>query len=151
MAATFCVVALTGCNHTSTPPADELLAEATEALRDNDYGHMQTICNHAADYVERNDTAAISESQAARLAILYMMLSDHRNEDENMAVATKCIQYAYSHSADSLRSFAATLPLDEQRHFELLKHLVVSIENPVDLMGEEFLTADTAMIYDCHH
>lgn len=144
-AAAFTATALTAC-HEAEPTVDELLAEATEAMADKDYGHMQTLCDHAITHMADTDTTAVDGAQAGRLAILYMILSDHRNEDENVAVAAQCLRYAYEHSADSLRTFSAGLPLDEQRHFELLRRIAVSIDNPIDLMGEEFTEEDTALI-----
>ena len=80
----------------------------------------------------------MDERQAGALALLFMELSDHRNEDENVAVAAQCLQYAYKVSADSLRGFSAALPLEEQQHFELLRRITVSIDNPVDLSEEDF-------------
>ncbi len=117
---------------------DERLADASEAMALKDYGYAQTVCDNLAAYISAEDTVAMDERQAGALALLFMELSDHRNEDENVAVAAQCLQYAYKVSADSLRSFSAALPLEEQRHFELLRRITVSIDNPVDLSEEDF-------------
>ncbi len=117
---------------------DERLAEASEAIADRDYTHAQMICDNLAQYVAASDTTAIDEEQAAQLAMLFMMLSDQSNEDDNVAVATQCMRFAYSLSPDSLITFSQSLPLDEQHHFELLHRLTVSIDNPVDLDDEDF-------------
>ena len=42
----------------------------------------------------------MDERQAGTLAMLFMELSDHRNEDENVAVDSQFMQYAYRVSAD---------------------------------------------------
>lgn len=117
---------------------DERLAEASDAIADRDFRHAQMICDNLAEYVVASDTAAIDEEQAAQLAVLYMMLSERSNEDENVTVATECMRYAYSLSSDSLSTFSQSLSLDEQRHFELLHRLTVSIDNPIDLDDEDF-------------
>lgn len=135
---------LASCSQ-KTPDTGESLSIAREALASGDYSHAQTICDNLSAEITADDTTAINATQAADLAMLFMALSDHRNEDENVAVATLCMQYAFDHSADSLRSFAASLPLEEQRHFELLRRISISIDNPVDLMGEEFLEDETQM------
>lgn len=122
----------------AAPSVDERLAEASEAIADNDFEHAQIICDKLAQYVAASDTAAISDEQAGKLAMLYMILSDQNDEDENVAVAAKCMKYAYNLSADSLHAFSASLTLDEQRHFELLHRITVSIDNPVDLSDDEF-------------
>lgn len=117
---------------------DERLAEASEAIADRDFRHAQIICDNLAQYVAASDTAAIGEEQAAQLAVLYMILSDQSNEYENVTAATQCMRYAYSLSPDSLSNFSQSLSLDEQRHFELLHRLTVSIDNPIDLDDEDF-------------
>lgn len=123
---------------TAEMTVDERLSDASDAIAAKDYGYAQSVCDNLAVYISAEDSVAMDERQAATLAMLFMELSDHRNEDENVAVAAQCLQYAYRVSADSLRNFSATLHLEEQRHFELLRRITVSIDNPVDLTGEDF-------------
>ena len=117
---------------------DECLAVASDDIVGKDYGYAQRVCDNLAACISGEDSVAMDERQAGALAMLFMELSDHRNEDENVAVAAQCLQYAYKVSADSLRSFSAALPLEQQRHFELLRRITVSIDNPVDLTDGDF-------------
>mgnify|MGYP000012376961 FL=1 len=142
--ATLTLLPATSCRR-SVPTVAERLSNAREAVAASDYSHAQGMCDDLAEYISETDSTAMTDMQAGELAMLFMTLSDHQNEDENVAVATRCLMYAYRVSPDSLRSFASSLSFDEQRHFELLRRISMSIDNPVDLMGEEFLEDETTL------
>lgn len=140
--ATVAAITLAACKGPA-PTVAQKIDLVREAVAEADYNAAQHICDDLATHIAHNDTTAFTDIQAGELAMLFMALSEHQNEDENVAVATRCLQFAYDISPDSLRAFSATLPLDEQRHFELLRRISISIDNPVDLMGEEFLEDET--------
>ncbi|MDE6528475.1 MAG: hypothetical protein K2L78_05460 [Muribaculaceae bacterium] len=121
---------------------DECLDTASEAIADGDYGHAQQLCNGVIAMLDCADSTQVDETRAVALGILYMRLSEHCNEDENIADATQCIRYALRRSGDSLRIVSAELPLDDVRHFELLRRIGLSIDNPVDLSDRDMTHAE---------
>ncbi len=116
---------------------DNAIKMAQQDFSDGYFESAQKQCNDLFGLLYSPDSVYIGEQQAARLGMLLMMLSDNINSDENIAEATLCIRYAYRHSADSLRSFASGLSLEEARHYELLRRIGLSLDNPVDLGEEE--------------
>lgn len=127
--------ALQACSG-STATVDEQIEAANGALARNDLNGAQKQCNYLADRVLAADTT-ITADQAANLAILLMKLSDARNDDDNVGVATQCLHHALSISPDSLRAFSQSLSLEDQRHLVLLWRIGVSIDNPVDVADIE--------------
>lgn len=128
-----CAPALCGCGGEHTGNADETLENAAEALASGNYEYAQQLCDEVAAITLGPDSAQVGEIASARLGILYMKLSEHRDEDENVAEATQCLRRAFRLSADSLKTFSLGLPLEDERHFVLLRRLGTSIDNPVDL------------------
>lgn len=123
------------------PDVGGRLLDATNAVADEDWDSAQRLCNDIYRLLSTPDSLLVSETQAGELAILYMKVSEHLNEEENMADATQAFRYAFRRSDDSLRAFSMQLPLEEQRHFVLLRRIGLSIDNPVDLMDAD-LTHD---------
>jgi len=137
------LVSVTACVTSSRPDdVDGQLDEISTAMAYGDYDLAQKLCDSLLEMVSATDSAAVSENQAGTLGIMYMKLSEHRNEDENVADATICVRYAYRHSADSLKAFSASLPLEDQRHFVLLRRIGLSIDNPVDLSDSDISHED---------
>lgn len=130
------------CAGTDDMDVDERLEAASEAVADGDYGHAQNLCNGMLAMLSEADSVQIGETRAVMLGILFMRLSEHHNEEENIADATQCIRYAFRQSADSLQEVSAGLPLDDVRHFVLLRRIGLSIDNPVDLTDRDMTHAD---------
>lgn len=128
-----CAFALCGCGGENIDSVDEALENASEALTMGSYDYAQQLCDEVAEIALGPDSAQVGEVPSARLGILYMKLSEHCNEDENVAEATQCLRRAFRLSADSLKTFSLGLPLEDERHFVLLRRLGTSIDNPVDL------------------
>ena len=126
------VLTLTSCS-SRTDVADSL-ENASIAIADSDWTSAQSLCDGVFSLLATPDSTLVSERQAGELAILYMKLSEQRSEEENRADATRAFRYAYRLSKDSLHEFSATLPLEDQRHYDLLYRICFSIDNPVDLM-----------------
>lgn len=128
----------------STVTADECLNDAAVSINEKNWNSAQTSCDHILSMITGTDSVKITESQAARLGILFMKLSEHVSEAENVADAVTCLRYAFRLSADSLNSFSATLQPEDERHFVLLRRLAISIDNPIDLSAP----ADTVYTSD---
>lgn len=126
------ITMLAAC-HGEAVSAEECLDDASVSLAEGNCQQAQTTCHHLLTLVTENDTAHISATQAARLGILFMKLSEHQKEDENVADAMVCLRYAYRMSDDSLRGFWTSLLPEDERHFVLLRRIGMSIDNPVDL------------------
>lgn len=120
---------------------DSRLADASAAMADENWHGAQRLCDDVYRLLSTADSVKVGENQAGELAILYMKLSEHINEEENMADATQAFRYAFRQSADSMASFLTALPLEDQRHFVLLRRIGLSMDNPVDLMDAD-LTHD---------
>lgn len=120
---------------------EDRLANANSAIVDEDWDAAQRLCDDVYRLISTPDSVMVDENQAGELAILYMKLSEHVSEEENMADATQAFRYAFRQSEDSMKTFLTALPLEDQRHFVLLRRIGLSIDNPVDLMDAD-LTHD---------
>lgn len=132
LAVAIAMTTLSGCRN-SDISVDECLDDAAASISDNSLHHAQATCNHLLEMVNGSDSVKVDDGQAARLAILFMKLSEHQNEYENVADAVECLRYAFRHSTDSLNTFSASLQPEDERHFVLLRSIGMTIDNPVDL------------------
>lgn len=130
---------LSACSGTDMTDVDGNLDIISDAIADGDYEIARDLCNGVLAMVAGPDSVHVDEMQAGRLGILYMRLSEHYNEEENIADATQCIRYAFRRSDDSLKVFSAALPLEDVRHFVLLRRIGLSIDNPVDLTDSDMM------------
>lgn len=136
---------LYSCSGGGATGTDETIAMAAEAIADGDYELAQLLCDNVRDIIYSADSASVDENQAAGLGILYMKLSEHRNGEDNVAEAMQCLRYAFRQSSDSLKLFSAGLPLEDERHFVLLRRLGLSLDShPVDLTGNGLSNGDMA-------
>ena len=136
---------LTACS-SGKVDVDSRLADASAAVADEDWASAQSLCDDVFRMLSTADSSAVGENQAAELAILYMKLSEHVEEEENVADAAQAFRYAFRQSADSMRAFSMSLPLEDQRHFVLLRRIGLSIDNPVDLMDADITHEDSSEI-----
>lgn len=120
------------------------LQDAAAAIADGDCVQAQSICDGLYGIMTGADSASVGETQAAMLGILYMKLAEQPQCDEtaDIACATQCLRRAMRLSPDSLKAFSASLPLDDQRHFVLLRRIGISIDNPVDLTSRDIAEED---------
>ena len=141
MAAALAALALTIITACSTgqsrPSFAERLAEADSALSEGDCARAQTLADELLRSAMGHDSTTIDDTQAASLGILFMELAERQNEDENVADATQCIRRALRLSDDSLKSFFASLPLEDTPRYVLLRRIGISIDNPMELPVEE--------------
>ncbi len=136
VAAAFAIAAmcLTACSSgLSSTDIDSDLQEASTALTNGDYDRAQLVCDAVYNITTGADSTYVTENQAGALGILFMRLAEHQNEAENVAEATTCVRYAFRLSTDSLKQFSNSLPLDDVRYFEVLRRLILSIDQPADL------------------
>lgn len=125
-----------------TSTADNVKAdmeEAVAALSDGDCRHAQSICNELYASMNGPDSMSVDAPAAASLGIMFMKLAEQcdGDENENIACATQCLRRAMRLSPDSLKAFSASLPLEDERHFVLLRRIGMSIDNPVDLTDRD--------------
>ncbi len=141
-------VAAASCGGSHDVDIDACLEEASDAIGEDDYGRGQLICDDLFAMVSGADSVRFTEMQAGELGILYMRLSEHVREEENIADATQCVRYAFRLSNDSLKAFAVALPLDDVRHFVLLRRIGLSIDNPVDLADTDMTHTEDSIYTD---
>ncbi len=103
---------LTACGSAADAASDQLQT-ADEAMAAGEYTQAQTI----VDNLVAKGYKGLSEDNLGRMAVLLMRLSEHSDNDENIAVATEC-------------------------YFFLVKRIATGIDNPVDLTAEEFTYED---------
>jgi hypothetical protein len=129
------IIILGACSN-SPVSVEECLDDANASIADANWSQAQASCDHLLTLVIGVDSGVVTDTQAARLSIMFMKLSEHQREDENVADAMQCLRYALRISPDSLTKFSTTLPLEDERHFELLRHIDLSLDNPVDISDE---------------
>lgn len=128
---------LTACGSAADAASDQLQT-ADEAMAAGEYTQAQTI----VDNLVAKGYKGLSEDNLGRMAVLLMRLSEHSDNDENIAVATECYREAAALSADSLHAFTSTLTPEELANFFMVKRIATGIDNPVDLTAEEFTYED---------
>lgn len=139
------LMTLSACSaSTEQMDVDTRLEDIASVMAYGRYDMAQDLSDELLDYMTATpDSSSVTESQAGTLGIMYMKLSEHQNEDENVADATMCMRHAFRLSTDSLKSFSESLSLDDQRHFVLLRRIGLSIDNPVDLTGDDIAHEDS--------
>lgn len=137
------VASCSGTTHTGEQVGTHL-QEASAALADGDCNHAQSLCDAIYLTMTGADSASVGETDAARLGILYMKLAEQPQSDEtaDIACATQCLRRAMRLSSDSLKEFSESLPLDDERHFVLLRRIGMSIDNPVNLTDTDITEED---------
>lgn len=136
----------TGCSRPTDADFETTMSDAVQALAENNIEQSQQLADQLRNIALGPDSDMVTESQAARLSILYMKLSEHAQEDENVADATQLFRRAFRLSSDSLKSFYEQLPLDDTRHYVLLRRLGISIDNPVDLSETDMTDGETSTL-----
>lgn len=135
---------------------DRSIDAAENSLANNDYAEAMGICNRIAERDSMND---LTINQLCRLSMIYMQLSENRDEDVNVAMATRCFHLAMEHDADSAASFYNNIPVDNQHWVHFLNALNKVLDAPRDFFPEEstdsiFIPDSTVIIDDIaepHH
>lgn len=117
-----------------------ILASADDALSITDYRTAQSLLDNLAD-IARADSTALLPSQYCRLALDYMILTEHQSEstsstDDNVTIASAMFNAAISISPDSVQAFLDELPPEESGHAALLVHLSEAAEARDMILGE---------------
>lgn len=128
---------------------DGSIEAAENSLANNDYSEATSICNRIAERDSMND---LTVNQLCRLSMIYMQLSENRDEDVNVAMATRCFHLAMEHDADSASSFYNNIPVDNQHWVHFLNALNKVLDAPRDFFPEEstdsIFIPDSTMIID---
>lgn len=103
-----------------TPPQETLLT-AREAIKNKDYAAAQKYLDDATKDLNNSD---LSATQLSEMAVLYMILSDqHQNEEENVASAVACYEKAIGMAPDSVAAYLKGLPSDERYSIMMLRQM----------------------------
>lgn len=108
---------LAGCGFNGGTKADIDAAEA--AVNEGNYEIARSIC----ETFVTDSTTALDVTDLCRLSIVYMKLSDLKDVDLNTAHATQCYNQAMVINPDSAQAFYNLLPVDEERHVQILSQL----------------------------
>ena len=140
-------VTLSACGESSI---DRSIDAAENSLTNHDYGEAMDICNRIA---ERDSMNSLTVNQLCRLSMVYMQLSENRDEDVNVAMATRCFHLAVEHDADSATLFYNNIPVDNQHWVHFLNALNKVLDAPRDFFPEEspdsiFIPDSTEIIDD---
>lgn len=106
-----------------------------QLLESKNYESAQDECDDITAEAELKD---IPVKDLCRLSLIYAKLSEKSNEDENMAMATKCFHQATEISADTVVEFFAKLPVEDAQYGELLKMLSSAIDAPRDISDRDY-------------
>lgn len=135
------VFLFTGCTSASDA-ADDDLRVAETALTTGETAQAQDVCDRL---LHGSYGPQLSEEQLGMMAIIYMKLAEQApagEGDDATATATECFRRAMGLSGDSLGVFFSELPLDDQRHFVLLRRISLSIDHPVRLDEADIASDD---------
>ena len=110
------------------------ILEAEKYIAINEYKSAQTICD---EIIKSNELNNISATTLCRLSMAYMKLSEQSNENENIAIATKCYQTATKLYPDSASLFFSELVIDDIQYAEMLRTLSDAIDAPQEIRDSE--------------
>ena len=111
------------------------LAAVEQSVEAKNYDLAQSICGAFVT----DSTTSLNVGELCRLSVVYMRLSDVKDEDENTASALQCLRTALKLNADSVQSFYNNLPVDQARHIQMLMQL--------DSMIDGYITAEPDSLY----
>ncbi len=114
------VVILIGCGRDSSSATDDITV-AEEALNRNDYETARSLCEgleHA-----NSDSAAMSVNDLCRMSMLYMLMSDIDQADDNTLTATRYYDRAMAMNADSASAFYNRVDANRSAHVQIMARL----------------------------
>lgn len=113
---------------------DNVLA-AENALANKDFPGAQKICT---TIVEKDSLNDLDAGQLCRMSILFMELSEHADEELNVAMATRCFHKAMETDADSAVTFFSNLTNERQQWF----HILSSLNRTLGVPQKELIESD---------
>ena len=129
---------LTSCSFDNV---DQNIEAAEFSLSNNDYSEASEICHKIAVRDSLND---LTTSQLCRLSIIYMRLSENRDEDVNVAMATRCFHMAMEQDSLEASVLYNDMPIDDQHWIHFLAEMNKILDSPRDFFADE--STDTVFI-----
>lgn len=122
--------ALAGCSPSS---GGDLLTEADAAYTLGDYDRARTLCDAALD------AEGLSATDAARLSVMLIKVSDKLHDDDGEAVGQAVTAYSLAMAAqpDSARAYYAGVDAEDTRHVKMLLAVVRGLEVPDSALMED--------------
>lgn len=105
----------------------ENLILAEEYITLGQYDQAQQECDLL---LKEKSLTDFTISQLTQLSIMYMKLSERINEESNIATATKCYITANNINSDSVSEYISSLPIEDERHINMLQTLLYGINTP---------------------
>lgn len=103
------------------------LVLAEEYLSTGQYEQAQTECDL---FINEKPLVEFTTYQLTQLSIMYMKLAERLNEETNIATATKCFLTANDINRDSVSEYISSLPVEDERHMNMLQTLLYGINTP---------------------
>lgn len=100
---------------------------AEEYLSTGQYEQAQTECDLL---INEKPLVEFTTYQLTQLSIMYMKLAERLNEETNIATATKCFLTANDINRDSVSEYISSLPVEDERHMNMLQTLLYGINTP---------------------
>lgn len=100
---------------------------AEEYLSTGQYEQAQTECDLL---INEKPLIEFTTYQLTQLSIMYMKLAERLNEETNIATATKCFLTANDINRDSVSEYISSLPVEDERHMNMLQTLLYGINTP---------------------
>lgn len=106
----------------------------TVSLAEQDYndGRYEAAVRVCDSLILGQSFPSLSVDELCRLSVLMVKLADHSDEENNFALAARCMRAALERNPDSVAEFVQTLPVDEQSQSVLIQQLITAIDHPVD-------------------
>lgn len=120
---------------------DQNIEAAEFSLSNNDFGEASEICYKIAARDSLND---LTTSQLCRLSIIYMRLAENRDEDVNVAMATRCFHMAMEQDSLEASGLYNDMPIDDQHWIHFLTEMNKVLDSPRDFFSDE--STDTVFI-----
>ncbi len=98
----------------------EKITAAEVAIQSADYESAQEI---VTEITSADSISKLGCENLCRLSIIYMRLSEHQDEEENVASATNCYHHAVELNPDSASVYFSNLPLEDERYVSVLSEL----------------------------
>ena len=134
----FFALTLTSCSFDNV---DQNIEAAEFSLSNNDFKDAAEICHKIASRDSLND---LTTSQLCRLSIIYMRLSENRDEDVNVAMATRCFHMAMEQDSVEASGLYNDMPVDDQHWIHFLTEMNKILDSPRDFFSDE--STDTVFI-----
>lgn len=130
-----CLWSLVGCTSASTEEMEMIIRDAEMAA---EQGDMISAGSIAQKITKDKNHSGLSARQLGRLSIVYMLIADSLNYDDNLSQATECYRQAFLTDSVAADSFYRHIGQETFSHARMLATLVSSMGNAgkIDLLSD---------------